>query len=166
MSIQIIVTFFFYFHGFCSDVNCGVSIYGECSSNFNVNSKTVDIAISTFDARHIRHKRKRRLKDENRKKAAKKLRHVKAVQYKKERAVQIIDFQDQEPPDLHNTGTYRNLRLISGDANMGFEGPEDVIESLLFYKKRGTHGIRMVVPFYFSVTYYLDEQLQFWNEIN
>lgn len=153
---------FFFFYGKCT--KCLTGITGECSRSFDDKSKYFDIQIKTFDTRHIPHNKKKiRLRLNSRKTVIKRLQRNKVVNYRKERAVEIMKIKEQEPADLQTSGVLRNVRQKAFEMLIGLEGPRDPLESLVFLKKNKDFGIHFVTGIPFCLIYCLEEQKTVWE---
>lgn len=148
---------FFYFWGKCHE--CDNYIRGECSKTYNINSEAVVINIYTFNSKHVQHKKKRHLKGSNRNDAKRFLPYIKASRYRQEKANELMDYSELEPPILHNSIILRKTKQEAVDKLIKLSGPTQVLESFLFLQKNGFPAIREIYVNPFIVKYFTEEQL-------
>lgn len=154
---------FFDFYGFCKE--CKTYIYGKCSNDFSVNSKTVDIKISTFNTKHIAHKRKRKFAGKVAAKGRKELKYVKAKYYRLKKSKEYLSYGDVEAPILQTTINYRKNRQRAIEKHLKLSGPIKVYDSLLHLKTKFPE-IKQVQKYPFIIKYWTDEQILIWKDLS
>ena len=115
------------FYGNCTEDHFQTYMEGTCSGEYDLNSKSVETATSTYDTTNISHYKKRRLSGNARLKAYKKLQYAKALTYRKEKIIEKMKFKGREPPNLQSTVIDRKARQNAVDLYIGFKSPKDVL---------------------------------------
>ncbi|KAJ8675560.1 hypothetical protein QAD02_011346 [Eretmocerus hayati] len=156
---------FFKVSGKCSETHCKNPIIGICSRDFDENSKSISLTISTLDTRKkVGHKKRRKVGGEKREELKKKLKYTKGACHRNEVGNELLEYSDMEPGYLENSMKCRKIRQEAIDDALKLTGPTAVFDSLLFLKNNGFPEIKIITEDPFCVIYMTAEQFKIWKE--
>ncbi|KAJ8674733.1 hypothetical protein QAD02_010519 [Eretmocerus hayati] len=152
--------------GKCSETHCKNPIIGICSRDFDENSKSISLTISTLDTRKkVGHKKRRKVGGEKREELKKKLKYTKGACHRNEVGNELLEYSDMEPGYLENSMKCRKIRQEAIDDALKLTGPTAVFDSLLSLKNNGFPEIKIITEDPFCVIYMTAEQFKIWKEL-
>ncbi|KAJ8685310.1 hypothetical protein QAD02_021103 [Eretmocerus hayati] len=148
-----------------TESHCKNPITKICSRDFDLNSKSISLTISTLDTRKkVGHKKKRNVGREQRKELKKKLKYAKGACHRNEVGNELLDYSDMEPGFLENSLKCRKVRQEAIDDALKLTGPTAVFDSLLYLKNNGFPEIKIITEDPFCGIHMTAEQAKFWKE--
>lgn len=143
------------FDAFCTE--CGTGMNGMLVKSNTGPENSIAFEINTFAVQDIDHNSKRHFAHRERKEAKKVLANKYATDYRADIQKERMNFQSQEPANLHDSGTYQGARQEARDEEIGYDRSLTLFTSSFVQKC----GIRKVSLNPFYVVYWLDDQSEF-----
>lgn len=150
--------------GYCSDCKAPIEIYCRRKPN---DDEIVSFKIETIDMRGVPHTKKNRLQGKERESVQEELKHKKPKQWRLDKAGEMMDYGDPEPPILYNSPTLSAARQAIKNKSLGIQKGSSLFDSLAAFKRSilGHKFVKNIGFDKFFLTYWCLEQISVNNDI-
>lgn len=152
--------------GYCRDPNCNSKITIVCVDKPTL-GESITFNVNTTNTKGVPHTAKNRFQGSERTEVLEELRHKKPKQWRRDKAVEMMDHGDCEPPFLYNFPSLQKASQEMKTRDLGIKKGSSLFESLSEMKKcvEFNKFIRNIGYDKFYVTYWSPDQVSLHNDI-